>query len=144
MYFEFISKYWNHRYISSMKTCLVYHWNQNRNKAENKYSHWSRSISLFIYLFICIWLKSSSCLCKKQRNQTNLLFQHFWIHFWCLILRKYEKVYMSSLECRDISSYGQRRNVIFSWILHNSVVWIFFLDNYLFIIPEHWKTSLKI
>ena len=26
------------RYITNIKTCLVYHWNQNRNKIENKLS----------------------------------------------------------------------------------------------------------
>ena len=33
--FEFTYRIGN-RYISNMKTCSEYHWNQNRNKAENK------------------------------------------------------------------------------------------------------------
>ena len=122
------------RYIQNMKTCSVYHWNQNRNKAENKCSSLQQR-----YLFICLFDYKAVCLCKRQNMSKNgLLLQHYWVNFCCLVyllkkvnirmwhyLTKYEKVSMSRLKCKYISSYGQRRNI--SWNkLYNGMVWSFY------------------
>ena len=81
------------RYIPNKTNCSAYHWNQNRNKAENK-CYWLQQMYLFIclqYLYLIIKL----CLftCKRQdmskNSNTNLLLQHFWINIWCLVLFTY-------------------------------------------------------
>ena len=50
------------RYIPNMKTCSVYHWNQNRNKAENKCSSLQQR-----YLFICLFDYKALFVCLKDR-----------------------------------------------------------------------------
>ena len=45
-----------------MKTCSVYHWNQNRNKAENKCSSLQQR-----YLFICLFDYKALFVCLKDR-----------------------------------------------------------------------------
>ena len=54
------------RYIPNIKTCSIYHWNQNRNKAENKCSslQFSRGIYLSVY-FRFIFDQSSVCKFKR-------------------------------------------------------------------------------
>ena len=46
-----------------MKTCSVYHWNQNRNKAENKCSSLQQR-----YLFICLFDYKALFVCLKDRT----------------------------------------------------------------------------
>ena len=71
-----------------MKTCSVYRCNQNRNKSENRCISRSRGIYLSVYLTIKLFFP-----CKRQNmskiGNTNLLLEHFWINFWCLILFTY-------------------------------------------------------
>ena len=50
------------RYIPNIKTCSVYHWNQNRNKAEKMQFI---AVEVFIYLFI--WLQTLF-VCVKDRT----------------------------------------------------------------------------
>ena len=45
-----------------MKTCSVYHWNQNRNKVENKCSSLQQT-----YLFICLFDHKAFFVCAKDR-----------------------------------------------------------------------------
>ena len=45
------------RYITTMKTCSVYHWNQNRNKTDYKCSSLQyRYLSVYLYLIIKLCL----------------------------------------------------------------------------------------
>ena len=46
-----------------MKTCSVYDWNQNGNKAENK-----RSLLQKRYLFICLFDYKALLVCVKDRT----------------------------------------------------------------------------
>ena len=46
-----------------MRTCSVYHWNQNRNKAENKCSLLQKR-----YLFICLFGFKALFVCAKDRT----------------------------------------------------------------------------
>ena len=46
-----------------MKTCSVYHWNQNRNKAENKCS-----LLQYKYLFICLFDYKALFVCVKDKT----------------------------------------------------------------------------
>ena len=39
------------RYIPNVTTCSVYHWNQNRNKADDKLVQ-CRGIYLFMFIYI--------------------------------------------------------------------------------------------
>ena len=54
-------------------------------------------------------------------------------------MKKYEKDFVSSSKCENISSYGQRSNISFLKIAH----WygLKFLDNYFFIRSENLKTE---
>ena len=53
-------------YKPHMKDCSVYYWNQNRNKAENKYSSLQWRYSLISYWFdykvLCVCVKDRICL----------------------------------------------------------------------------------
>ena len=114
------------RYVPNMKTCSEHHWNQNRNKIENKFSSLQyRYLFIFDYkaLFVCLFKR----LDMSKNSNTSLLLQHFWINFWCPVLFTYqknnikmknhlimfEKVSMCSLKYEYISSYRQRRNIFF-------------------------------
>ena len=134
MSFEFIYRYWNQAHAKH-QIFSVYHWNQNRNKAENKYNSLQQSYS-FICLFVFDYMKLFVCLRDRilsKNSKTSLLLQHFQINLWCLAsftyqkivkpiskthLTKYEKVSMCSLKCEDISLYEQRRNIFFLKTAH--------------------------
>ena len=46
-----------------MKTCSVYHWNQNRSKADNKCSSLQQR-----YLFICLFDYKALFVCVKDKT----------------------------------------------------------------------------
>ena len=73
-----------------MKTCSMYHWNSNRNKAENKSC--SLQYLFTVQRYLTFYFYKAVCLCKRQGmsedSNTSLLFKHFWINFWCLVLFK--------------------------------------------------------
>ena len=115
------------RYVPNMKNCSVYHWNQNRNKADNKCSS-LQQMYLFICLALFVCVKDMKCLRMAIPiycfNIFGLIFGLlFCLHIKNLILgckdlAKYEKVSVSSLMCENISSYGKRRSISFLKIAH--------------------------
>ena len=144
LYIDIVSSY----IIPNIKACSVYHWNQNRNKAENKLIslQWRY---LFIYLCLFIFGYRALFVCVKDKtglrskNSNSILLPIFGIlFFFSEIWQSMRNFYMYNLKCGDISSYGQRTNINFSWKLYSGLVW-FFLDNYLYMRPENLK-SLKI
>ena len=44
------------RFIPNMKTCSIYHWNQKRSKAENKF------IVLEVFIYRAPFVKDKTCL----------------------------------------------------------------------------------
>ena len=151
--FEFIYIDIGTRYhIPNMKTCLVYHWNQNRKKPEHKCSSLQQRylfIGLFDFKTLLVCVKYSAYLrtaipayCFNTVGSIFgvlfcLLIKH--LILGCKTLTTYEKVSMSRwMKFEYISLYRQRRNISFlktaHWYLQN------FLDNYLLIRPENIKT----
>ena len=82
------------------------------------------TIELFIYLYLII----DPCLCKRQNMLNNSNTNLFGILFYLLdrklifrsktIWQSMRKFSICSLKRGDISSYGQKRNVILSGKLH--------------------------
>ena len=88
--FEFIYAYLNQVHTKH-KNLFGYHWDQNRNKAENKCSSLQYRYS-FICLFICnykalfVCVKDRTCLRRAIPAPTASTFLD---HFWCLVLFTY-------------------------------------------------------
>ena len=65
-----------------MKTCLVYHWNQKRNKVEDKCSslEWR-------YLFICLFIIDYKALfvCVKDRTCLTIAIKAYCLNIFGLI-----------------------------------------------------------
>ena len=59
-----------------MKTCSVYHWNQNRNKAENKCSSLQQR-----YLFICVFDYKALFVCVKDRTCLRMAISAYYFRF---------------------------------------------------------------
>ena len=75
-----------------MKTCSVYHWNQNRNKAKNKCS-----LLLYKYLFICLFDYKALFVCVKDRTCLRMaipaycfsIFGSIFGVLFCLLIKKF-------------------------------------------------------
>ena len=129
--FEFIYIDIGTRYhIPNMKTCLVYHWNQNRKKPEHKCSSLQQRylfIGLFDFktLFNCV--KYSTCLrtaipayCfNTVGSMFGVLFRLLIKHLilGCKTLTKYEKVSMSRWSLSTFP-YIDKEETFLSWKLH--------------------------
>ena len=74
-----------------MKTCLAYHWNQNRNKTENKCSSLQER-----YLFICLCDYKDLFGCVKDRTCPRMaiptycfsIFGSIFGAIFCLLIKK--------------------------------------------------------
>ena len=66
-----------------MKTCLVYHWNQNRNKAGNK-------CSLLQYrgIYLSVYLTTKPCLSLLKTAFLRMAIKLFGVLF-CLLIKKF-------------------------------------------------------
>ena len=73
-----------------MKTCSVYHWNQNRNKAENKCSSLQKRY-LFIYLLDCkalfVCVKDRTCLRMAIPAYCFSIFGSIFGALFCLLIK---------------------------------------------------------
>ena len=74
-----------------MKTCSVYHWNQNTNKAENKCSSLQQRY-LFICLFDCkalfVCVKDETCLGMAIPAYCFIIFESTFGVLFCLPIKK--------------------------------------------------------
>ena len=156
--FEFVYIDIGTRYIPNLKTCSVYHWNQNRNKAENKCSSLHQK-----YLFICLFIfdYKARFVCVKDRPCLRIaitdycfnIFGSIFSVLFCLLVKKSilgcKTVWQSMIKfpCPvwSVSTFPHinKEEAFFflktaNWYGQN------FLDNYLFIRSENLKTSLKI
>ena len=140
-----------------MKTCSAHGWNQDRNKAENKCSSLQQR-----YLFICLFTFNYKALLVCVKDKTclrtaipaycfNIFGSIFGVLFRLLIKKlilgcKTIWQRMRKFPCAvwNVSTfpYMDKEETFFLKTLH----WygLNFLDNYLFIRPENWKTILKI
>ena len=77
------------RYIQNMKTCSVYHWNQNRNKADNKCSSLQQRY-LFVYLTIklLVCVKDSTCLWMATPVYCFSIFGSIFGVLFCLLIKE--------------------------------------------------------
>ena len=74
-----------------MKTCSVYYWNQNRNKAENKCCSFQKR-----YLFICLFDYKALLICVKDRKCLRMaipaycfsIFGSIFGALFCLLIKK--------------------------------------------------------
>ena len=118
------------RYILKMKTCLVYHWNQNRNKAENKCSLLQyRGIYLSVYLTTkpCLFLLKTACL--------RMAIKFFGVLF-CLLIKKFilgcDTIWQSMIKflwvVGSVSTFPhlEKEKKFLSSKLHIGMVWIFY------------------
>ena len=75
-----------------MKTCSAYHWNQNRNKAENKWS-----LLQYIYSFICLFDYKALLVCVKDRTCLRMaipadclsIFGSIFGALFCFLIKKF-------------------------------------------------------
>ena len=78
-------------HMPNMKTCSVYHWNQNRNKAENKCSSLQQR-----YLFTCFFGFKAFLVCIKDRTYLRMaitaycfsIFGSIFGALFCLLIKK--------------------------------------------------------
>ena len=127
------------RYISNMKTCSIYHWNQNRNKAENKFS-----LLQLRYLYICLFGYKALFVCVKDRTCLRVaipaycfsIFGSIFDALFCLLIKRF------ILGCDTIwKSMGKflwaawsvstlphmdKEETFLSWKLHIGMVGIFY------------------
>ena len=89
--FEFIYRHWT-RYIPNMKNCSVYHWNQDRNKAENK-CRFLQQRYLFIFLFdykaLFVCAKDRKCLRMAIPAYCFSIFESIFGVLFCVFIKKF-------------------------------------------------------
>ena len=128
------------RCIPNMKTCSVYHWNQNRNKVENKCSHYSRGIYLSVYLtiklcfFVC--LKDKTCLRMAIPAYCFSIFESIFGVLFCLLIQKLilgcETIWQSmrkflwAVWSVSIFLDMNKEEKFLFWKLYIGMVWIFY------------------
>ena len=139
------------RYSPNTKPYSVHHWNQNRNKAENKWSSLQER-----YLFICLFDFKAQFVCAKDRRCLRMaiaayclkIFGSIFCLLFCLLTKKL------ILRCKTIwqiwESFCEQFEVWEHFLVWTKKKHFFFktahfyglnfLDNNLFIRPENLKT----
>ena len=112
------------KYIPNIKTCSVYHWNQNRNKGENKCSSLQRGI--YLCLFVCV--KDSTYLRMAIPAYCFSIFGLIFDVFFRLLIKKIilgcETIWKSmrkflwAVWSVSIFPHMEKEETFFSWKLH--------------------------
>ena len=126
-------------YIPNMKNCSVYHWNQRRNKAENKCSSLQ-----YRYLFICLFDYKALFVCVKSRTcpMPRTIPAYFFNIFgsiygllFCLLTRKLilgcktfsqsKRKFLRAVWSVITFPHMDKEETFLSWKLHIGMIWIF-------------------
>ena len=121
-----------------MRTCSVYHWNQSRNKVENK----CQLIAVEVFIYQSIWLWSFVCLCKIQNMSKNgnksiasvFLHQFLVPIFWsikklileCGSIWQSMRKFLWAVWSVSTFPHMDKEETFLSWKLHIDMVWIFY------------------
>ena len=127
------------RYVPNIKTCSLYHWNQNRNKAKNKCS-----LLQYKYLFICLFDYKALFVCVKDRTCLRMaipaycfsIFGSIFGVLFCLLIKKFilgsDTIWQSMRKflwaVGSVSTFPHmdKEEKILSSKLHNGMVWNFY------------------
>ena len=131
---------------------LVQHIIVIRTETRQRINAINRSKGIYFSVYLYFITKLFVCVkrqCMSKNSNTSLGHQQFRINFWCLVLFTYWKVILGNKKIWQsmISSYGQRRNIIF---LENcTLVWSDFFQINTFssdlkIQKQVWKLSHKL